>query len=267
MSERFFVSTPLHGQTATLEGPEAHHLAHVLRAKPGDEVVLFDGMGHEAAARIAAIGRSRVELTLETCQQISRESSPSITLAVGLPKGDRQRWLVEKAVELGVQRLVPLDTRFGIAEATPSALSRLRKVVIEASKQCGRNWLMSIEEPQQCAAFVAACDSPARWMAHFGGEPIANVLVRPTPVSDEDQGPTQKSSSFNPSAGNSPSEIALAIGSEGGFADDEVSAAAAAGWRILDLGPRILRVDTAATFMVSAARLRPASGNVTANSR
>src|SRR5437016_5835190 len=140
MTERFFTAT-LADEKAFLDGPESHHLAHVVRARRGSEVVLFDGAGREATARVDRVSRSRVELTLLSRRYVDRERSLQTMLAVALPKGDRQRWLVEKAVELGVRRLVPLATRRGVAEATPAALGRLRRAVIEACKQCGRNTL------------------------------------------------------------------------------------------------------------------------------
>src|SRR5215475_4969827 len=110
MPDRYFLETPPADDTARLTGPEAHHLAHVMRAKPGLEVTLFDGSGREWLARVDEVGRSEVTLALISCREVDRELSLPITLAVALPKGDRQRWLVEKATELGVTRLVPLVT-------------------------------------------------------------------------------------------------------------------------------------------------------------
>src|SRR5437764_411934 len=103
MAERFFTPN-LTDDKAILDGPEAHHLAHVARAKPDSEVVLFDGAGCEATARVDRVSRSHVELTVLSRRRTSRERAAQITLAVALPKGERQRWLVEKAVELGVRR-------------------------------------------------------------------------------------------------------------------------------------------------------------------
>src|SRR5688500_9189413 len=101
MSDRFFVETPIDSEQAELIGPEAHHLAHVMRAGPGAEVTLFDGSGAEFAARVTKIGRSRVELTVSARREIDRELPFPLVLGVALPKGDRQKWLVEKATELG----------------------------------------------------------------------------------------------------------------------------------------------------------------------
>src|SRR5207247_6189919 len=122
--------------------------------------------GREATARVDRVSRSRVELTLLSRRHVDRERSLQMMLAVALPKGDRQRWLVEKAVELGVRRLVPLATRRGVAEATPAALARLRRAVIEACKQCGRNTLMEIAEPVEWTTFASAAAGPVRWLAH-----------------------------------------------------------------------------------------------------
>jgi 16S rRNA (uracil1498-N3)-methyltransferase len=98
MSERFYISSPIEAEQATLSGPEAHHLSHVLRAKVGDEVTLFDGSGYEFTARVQKIAKQQVEFAVAERRMIDRESATSLTLAVALPKGDRQRWLIEKAV-------------------------------------------------------------------------------------------------------------------------------------------------------------------------
>ena len=94
-----------------LAGAEAHHLIHVLRAKPGLVVTLFDGGGAEYGAHVVRVGRSEVELAIDERRESDRELPVRLTLGVSLPKQERQRWLVEKAVELGVARLVPLLAR------------------------------------------------------------------------------------------------------------------------------------------------------------
>src|SRR5436190_713470 len=147
MSDRFFVSPPIAGDRAVLAGDEARHLAAVMRVQIGDEVVLFDGSGVEFTARVTATRKQAVELAIFERREISRELPFSLTLAVALPKGERQKWLVEKATELGVTRIVPLVTERGVAQPVESALERLRRSVIEASKQCGRNRLMEIAAP------------------------------------------------------------------------------------------------------------------------
>ena len=226
MSERFFVETPIVGDRATLVGTEAHHLAHVMRAERGAEVTLFDGGGGEFAARVLKVGRSAVDLEVLERHEVDRELPISITLGVALPKGDRQKWLVEKATELGVTRLVPLKTARGVAQPVEQALERLRRSVIEASKQCGRNRLLELAEPMRLADYVAAAPADGvRWMAH----PSGSKQLAP--------------------AGSAP--VWLAVGPEGGFTDAEVAESMAAGWQAVGLGRRILRVATAALALCS----------------
>jgi len=229
MADRYFVEQPIEGVTARLIGPEAHHLAHVMRAKPGHEVVLFDGTGGEFAARVERVGRAEIELSLGPRLQIDRESQLRITLGVALPKGDRPRWLVEKAVELGVDRVVPLVTARGNPAESPSVLAKLRRAVVEASKQCGRNRLMEVSEPTALADYLRETKASHRWLGQPGGERLSKRA----------------------SLANDASDVAIAIGPEGGFAPDEVALAVEQGWQLVDLGPRILRVETAALALVA----------------
>src|SRR5436305_15334246 len=97
LPDRFYHPPPLDLGPATLDGPEAHHLIHVLRAKPGLEVTLFDGSGAEFPSRVEKLERAAVQLTVLSRDEIDRELPAPVTLAVSLPKGDRQRWLIEKA--------------------------------------------------------------------------------------------------------------------------------------------------------------------------
>lgn len=240
MSERFFVSQPIENSRALVEGPEAHHLAHVLRAKSGDAIVLFDGSGRDFDARIDKISKSAVECIVEHERTVNRESPISLTLAVALPKGDRQRWLVEKTVELGVARIIPLLTERGVAQPVETALARLRRSVIEASKQCGRNTLMEIGEPCRLDALIkAAKPIPTRLIAHPGGSSIlqacSNLATR--------------------------AEVVAAIGPEGGFTEAEVGQALASGWMTVSLGPRILRVETAASAIAACLCLSESEKN------
>ena len=161
MSQRFFCSEPVTGSRVCLQGDEAHHLAHVMRAAVGQEVTLFDGGGEEFTARIVRIERRAVELAVLERLAVDRELPYALVLGVALPKGDRQSWLIEKAVELGVTRVTPLRAARGVAQPVEQALQRLRRAVIEASKQCGRNRLMAIEPPQTVGEFLAAAPEQA----------------------------------------------------------------------------------------------------------
>ncbi|MCL4204968.1 MAG: 16S rRNA (uracil(1498)-N(3))-methyltransferase [Pirellulaceae bacterium] len=234
MCRRFFVDRPVVGECARLEGSEAEHLIRVLRAKVDDEVVLFDGSGAEFPARVVTIGRSHAELRVLERSWVDRELSPPLVLAVALPKGDRQRWLVEKAVELGVAQLVPLVTKRGVAQPVDRALDRLRRAVVEASKQCGRNRLMEISSPQTLAeCFAAAPLGCQRWLAHpcASAQPLRELLQQVT---------------HDP--------LLAAVGPEGGFTDDEI-AAAGPECQLVTLGPRILRIETVALAVASGVAL------------
>ena len=250
MADRYFCESPITGDQVVLTGPEAHHLVHVMRAGPGTRVVLFDGSGVEFPARVQRVGRSEIELAILGRQEVDRELPVSLTLGVALPKGDRQKWLVEKAVELGVARLVPLRTARSVAQPVRQALDRLRRTVVEASKQCGRNRLMEITPPRDWPDFVSesteSTESPCRLLAHpaFQEEP-ADASVH---VSTREAVTT---------VGKVECPLFLAVGPEGGFTDEEVTLAVTAGWRPIDLGPRVLRVETAAVLlaaMVATAR-------------
>jgi len=230
MSERFFLRTPPRDGRAVLDGDEARHLARVLRAAVGDHVRVFDGSGGEWTARVAAIGRDEVTLEVGAALPAAGPAGVPLTVAVALPKGERQKWLVEKLTELGTARLVPLVTTRGVAEATPAAVERLRRGVIEACKQCGRTTLMEIAAPATVAEVLAG--RPA------GGHLVLCAPGGPPLTADVRRGATT---------------IVGLVGPEGGFTPDELAAAEAAGAVRLGLGPHVLRVETAAVAL--AARL------------
>ncbi len=230
MSERFFSSQPIAGERATLDGPEAHHLLHVMRARVGERVVLFDGSGAEFDAVIEETQRSAVVLQIVQRRAVDCELPFPLMLGVALPKGDRQKWLVEKLTELGVTSLVPLVAERGVAQPTGGALDRLRRAGVEAAKQCGRNRLMQLAKPQAWDEWVSSCE-PAearRLVAHPGGAPLSKLDL------------------------STPRATRIAVGPEGGFTDREVDAATVAGWQAVDLGPRVMRVETAAVALVAA---------------
>src|SRR3954468_10272635 len=144
MSERFFSPRPITAGGMMLDGPEAHHLLHVMRAAVGDEITLFDGSGAEFRATVETVRRTDAELRIVERNEIDRELPFELVVGVALPKGDRQKWLVEKLTELGVSTLIPLITERSVSQPTGNVLERLRRTVIEAAKQCGRNRLMQI---------------------------------------------------------------------------------------------------------------------------
>lgn len=246
MSERFFVDTPIQGPSVCLKGPEAHHLARVMRARAGDRVVLFDGSGSEFVAQVERRERSLVKLVVLERLDVDRELPFRLTLGLALPRGDRQRWLVEKLVELGVTALVPLQTERGVAQPSPSARSRLQRTVIEASKQCGRNRLLRIDDPVRLADYVKRdADGSVRLMAHPGkaGSPLGVQQLQHAPA------------------------ICVVVGPEGGFSEAEVAVAREGGWTMIDLGTRVLRVETAAVAMASLVVLQRTTTTIEGDSQ
>ena len=214
MSDRFYAETPIRADTVQLSGSEAHHLLHVMRAKVGTQVTLFDGSGFEFTARLTRTTRQQVELEVLSRSPVDRELRRELVLAVALPKGDRQTWLVRP---------------------TSSTLKRLRRTVIEASKQCGRNRLMQVAEAEPLEDYLRRIPSDTlRWIAH------------PQPVGQPDEQDGSTRLRFPPEQ-----SLHMAVGPEGGFADDELRLAVSSGWTPIRLGPRVLRVETAAVALAS----------------
>jgi 16S rRNA (uracil1498-N3)-methyltransferase len=224
MADRFYVNCPLTVGPVILDGPEAHHLATVLRTHPGDAVCLFNGDGAEYPAIVAEVGKKRVTVTVTGRQTPVRELGFRLEVAVPLPKGGRADFLIEKLTELGVTRFVPLRTQRSVVHPRVTRLDKLERAVIEASKQCGRNTLLELGALTTWEDYLHGGESPARrLLAHPGHEPIG------------------------PGSG----DVTAAVGPEGGFTDDEVAQAVAAGWRVVGIGPRILRVETAAVALAA----------------
>lgn len=238
MSERFFLDTPPAGGRAVLTGDEARHLARVMRATVGDRVELFDGRGHAWPAEVRELARGQVELELlgddsgdgVEAGQAPTATQSTLTIAAALPKGDRQKWMVEKLTELGAARLMPLSTARSVAEATPSALARLQRQVIEACKQCRRNQLLEITEPLSLQEACRSRDADTLGLlTDPEGQPTATLFASP------------------------PKTILALVGPEGGFTDDERQLALDSGFTPVRLSPHILRVETAAVALAAAA--------------
>ena len=224
MAERFYVNCELKPGPVLLQGAEAHHLAAVCRLRPGDAVCLFNGDGRQYPARVEAVGLRDVTLEVFAVESPIRELPFRLEVAAPLPRGDRAQFLLEKLTELGVTSFVPLRTARSVVHPRETKLDKLQRHVIEASKQCGRNTLLHVRPMVEWAAFCRSAELPERRiLGHPGGQ------------------------SKRGDAENAPGrDTVVAVGPEGGFTDDEIALARAADWRLMDLGPRILRVETAA---------------------
>ncbi len=224
MAERFYVNTPLAPGIAILQGAEARHLAAVCRCRPGEFVYLFDGLGSEARAEVTALGRHDVRLRVAEIEQPDRELPFQLHVAAPLPKGDRAHFLIEKLTELGATSFTPLRTRRSVVHPSASHLEKMSRYVVEASKQCGRTRLMRIEPAADWPGFVSRERAGLRLVAHPGGSAMP-------PIRGHDR--------------------LCAVGPEGGFTDEEIEQAHAAGWQVAGLGARTLRIETAALVLAS----------------
>lgn len=231
MSQRFYLADLPNSGVVRLGDQESRHLL-VSRHAVDDCVWLFDGQSAEAReARIVSHSKSGVDLEFTgKCDGGRCEPVLAITLATCVPKGDRLDWLVEKAVEVGVSRLQLLRSERSVVEPRVTKLSRLERIIVEASKQCGRNRLMRLAPLADWSDFRAACDSPVRLLADRDGVEPASL-------------PRQR-------AGDS---VTIAVGPEGGFSQSELNDAVGRGWQATSFGRSVMRIETAG--IVACARV------------
>ena len=222
MAERFFCERGGDGVLVSLVGDEARHLARVRRIAVGETVELFNGRGFATLAEVMAVGRQGVELRPTGHPLPDRVAPVDLTLATAVPKGERFDWLIEKATELGVTRLIPIVTERSVVDPRPAKLERLRRAVIEACKQCGRNRLMTIEQACRWDDLLTTAGSGTRYLAHPHG-----IALPAWPC------PTRGGAAW------------MAIGPEGGFTEPEVARAREVGWVPVGLGSSLLRIETA----------------------
>ncbi len=236
MPHRYF-TRELGGGQAALTGPDAHHLAHVMRARVGDTVVLCGPDGLEYTGTVAAIAPGRVEFTVSEGAPSKAEPAVRATLFVGYPKQGKLEEIIRHSVELGVTEIVPFFSRYCVATPKKEDVKneRYNRIAAEAAKQAGRAMLPRVAPP--LPDFAAVCRAlsdfdKALFFYEGGGAPLRGLLQ---------PGSVQR--------------LALITGSEGGFCPEEAQQAAAAGAVAVGLGPRILRCETAPLAALTAAML------------
>jgi 16S rRNA (uracil1498-N3)-methyltransferase len=237
---RFFVPRQnIHEQHAVLAGAELEHLRRVLRLEPGDSVNLFDDTGSEHEAVIRALGADRAELDIVRSVQSQRESSLALTLALGLTKGEKMDFVVEKATELGVQAILPFVSRYAVPKFDDDKIAkrteRWRKIAVSAAKQCGRSRMPEIVPLQSFRALV--------------NQPSTGTLKLLFWEKEAEQSLTHVH--ITQAAARA---LLLVIGPEGGFSSEEADSAREHGFLSVRLGPRTLRAETAAVTAVSLAQ-------------
>lgn len=223
------------GGTVRLDHDTAHYVGRVLRCRPGDAVTLFNGDGREYPSRIERIDRSGVHVEVGNAVARDVESPLTVRLIQCISRGERMDTVVQKATELGVRRISPVESERSVvrldAARADKRLAHWRRIGISACEQCGRNVPPVIDPPGTLAAALAGDDDAVKLMP----EPGADALLAAASV---------------PRAG-----IAFLIGPEGGLTAAERRQAERAGFAAVSLGPRTLRTETAAITALTLAQV------------
>jgi 16S rRNA (uracil1498-N3)-methyltransferase len=231
---RIFIEQPLaSGSRCLVGGSAAHHMLRVLRLAVGAEVTLFDGAGGEYAARIDAVHKDAVRVEVGAHAATERESPLAVTLAQGISRGERMDWVIQKATELGVRGIAPLITERSVvrldARQAQKKSQHWRGIAIAACEQCGRNRLPEMAAPldfQNFLAHAASAEGLRLLLSPLGKDRIGAIAPVET--------------------------ITLLIGPEGGLAPEVRAAAIGKGFIEVQLGPRVLRTETAAIAALAA---------------
>ena len=231
---RCHVDAPLTpGAVVVLPEAATAHLVRVLRLGVGDAVVLFNGDGREFEATLESAGKRGAEARVGAAREPGNESPLRITLAQGIARGEKMDWVLQKATELGVAAIAPVNTeRTEVrldAERAGKRLAHWQGVLASACEQSGRARLPALAEPASLAAYAAAENATVKLALDPEGELELSALALP------------------PDA-----HVALLVGPEGGLSERDLATARAAGFRGLRLGPRILRTETAGLAAIAA---------------
>jgi len=217
---------------STLELAEAqsHYLSKVLRMQAGRELILFNGEGGEYSAEISKVHKKHIEVLVKEFSPENRQSHLSLELAIGVSRGERMDWVLQKATELGVTKITPLITeRTEVklsGERADKKMEHWQQIIISACEQCQRNILPELSEPQNFSDWIDTCDAELKFVLHHRNN----------------QGFSKDKSAKN---------ISLLIGPEGGLDNDEIAQAVAKNFSPLTLGPRVLRTETAPVAAIS----------------
>jgi 16S rRNA (uracil1498-N3)-methyltransferase len=245
---RVFVAGELQsGSVVELPRETGAHLAKVLRARSGDEVVLFNGDGREFTGAVEKVQGSRVSASIGAARIVDRESPFQLTLVQCVPRGDRMDFIVQKATELGVVHIIPVLSQRSVVrlDESQSASKQVhwRAVAVSACEQCGRNRL----------PFVAA---PQPLLNYLGGLVQADESLRFVLEPERARGTERAAQALDIASPRSVSRAEIAIGPEGGFAPEELEAFDLSSFSRMQLGPRVLRTETAAIAAIAVLQAR-----------
>lgn len=232
---RIFTDQPLHsGHEVLLPEQAGEHVVRVLRLERGHPLILFNGDGRESDARLATLAKRAVTAEITAVREVDRESPLRLTLAQGIARGEKMDWILQKATELGVARIVPLITeRTEVKLDEDRAERRLAhwtSVIAGACEQSGRNRLPMLELPQRLD----------RWLGSLGEDSALRLALLPEGGTHLRQLPQMDKGAL------------LAVGPEGGFSEHDIALFDQGGFHGLRLGPRILRTETAGIAALAA---------------
>lgn len=219
--------------TLSLAEPQSHYLSKVLRMQAGRELILFNGEGGEYSAEISAVQKKFVDVSIKEFSPENRQSHLQLELAIGVSRGERMDWVLQKATELGVTKITPLMTertevKLG-GERADKKMEHWQQIIISACEQCQRNLLPVLAAPQDYSEWIKQCNAELKFVLHHR---------------DSKKLPQEQT----------PKSVALLIGPEGGLDDDEIAQAIANEFSPLTLGPRVLRTETAPVAAISLAQ-------------
>ena len=236
---RFFIDkSGIEDSSLFILGDDARHIARSLRMAVGDEITVCDGEGMEYTARLSKIRDDRCDADIISSAVSVREPKSKIKLFMAYPKSDKLEVIIQKAVELGALEIVPFESSRCIkkpkADKAAERTARLSRIAEEAAKQCGRAILPSVSLPLSFAEMIDSAKKAE--LSIFCYEGVGTVSLK----------------AILDGFTTAPETISVVVGCEGGFSESEAKAAEEAGFRMANLGPRILRCETAPDYCLSA---------------
>ena len=248
---RVFIDGELQsGSVVDLPRETGAHLAKVLRARSGDEVVLFNGDGREFTGVIEKVQGTRVSASTGAARSIDRESPFQLTLVQCVPRGDRMDFIVQKATELGVVRIVPVLSQRSVVRLdesqSASKQAHWRAVAVSACEQSGRNRVPSVDTPLPLLNYLGGLAAQA------AASEVLRLVLEP----ERAQRTEALARSIDIASAKSASRAEIAIGPEGGFAPEELEAFDLSAFARVNLGPRVLRTETAAIAAIAVLQAR-----------
>jgi len=236
--QRYFVEPEQFSETEiTITGDDVHHIVRVMRAREGEQILVSDGAGRTALARLTALSTREVKAQVVEMMTEQRELPVRVTIGQGLPKGEKMEWILQKGTELGAYSFFPFSSERTIvrldAKKEAKKLERWRKIIKEAAEQSHRSLLPQLLPP---ASFREVLEQ---------GKKYSHRAI----AYEKEEGTTLHPLLESMREGDS---LLILVGPEGGFSSEEIAVAEAAGFLPVSLGPRILRTETASQYILSA---------------